>query len=248
MLRRTERADDFRINCRPRPSLVAIIAPHGGKVEPGTSTIAAAIAADDCCLYRCEGRKRNITSTHFDEPECLALISCSELLVRLNEPSRLNENRGARATATLGIYEEAARPANGISFAVMGLGFSPFARKFSLLWTREFCRQRLNFPPKPDAPWLSRAQSQRFFYGFITKPIRQQICKPIANATFLNRSPQSQNRISGIAPSADIPSAALMSQNDPTRTSRRDTEGPIARALGAAFEAERDKKGISFPS
>lgn len=90
MLRRTERADDFRINCRPRPSLVAIIAPHGGKIEPGTSTIAAAIAADDYCLYRFEGRKRrenrdlHVTSTHFEEPECLTLISGCDQVVTVH--------------------------------------------------------------------------------------------------------------------------------------------------------------------
>jgi len=42
-----------------------------------TSTIAVAIAANDYCLYRFEGRKRrenrdlHVTSTHFDEPEGL---------------------------------------------------------------------------------------------------------------------------------------------------------------------------------
>jgi phage replication-related protein YjqB (UPF0714/DUF867 family) len=90
MLRRAERADDFRIDFRPRPSVVAIIAPHGGKIEPGTSTIAAAIAADDYCLYRFEGRKRrenrdlHITSTHFDEPECLTLISGCDQVVAVH--------------------------------------------------------------------------------------------------------------------------------------------------------------------
>jgi len=90
MLRRAERADDFRIDCHPRPSVVAIIAPHGGKIEPGTSTIAAAIAADDYCLYRFEGRKRrenrdlHITSTHFDEPECLTLISGCDQVVAVH--------------------------------------------------------------------------------------------------------------------------------------------------------------------
>ena len=90
MLRRAERADHFRIDCRPRPSVVAIIAPHGGKIEPGTSTIAAAIAADDYCLYRFEGRKRrdncglHITSTHFDEPQCLTLISGCDHVVAVH--------------------------------------------------------------------------------------------------------------------------------------------------------------------
>jgi phage replication-related protein YjqB (UPF0714/DUF867 family) len=90
MLRGAERADDFRIDCRLRPSAVAIIAPHGGKIEPGTSNIAAAIAANDYCLYRFEGRKPrenrdlHITSTHFDEPECLTLISACDHVVAVH--------------------------------------------------------------------------------------------------------------------------------------------------------------------
>jgi len=90
MLRRAERAGDFRIDCRPRPSVVAIIAPRGGKIEPGISTIAVAIAAGDYCLYRFEGRKRrenrdlHITSTHFDEPECLTLISGCDQVVAVH--------------------------------------------------------------------------------------------------------------------------------------------------------------------
>jgi phage replication-related protein YjqB (UPF0714/DUF867 family) len=89
-LRRAERADDFRIDCRHRRSTVAIVAPHGGKIEPGTSTIAAAIAADDYRLYRFEGRKRrnncdlHITSAQFDEPECLALISGCDQVVAIH--------------------------------------------------------------------------------------------------------------------------------------------------------------------
>jgi len=90
MLRRAERADSFHIYCCHRPSVVAIIAPHGGKIETGTSIIAAAIAADDYCIYQFEGRKRrkncdlHITSKHFDEPECLALISGCDRVVAIH--------------------------------------------------------------------------------------------------------------------------------------------------------------------
>jgi phage replication-related protein YjqB (UPF0714/DUF867 family) len=90
MLRRLERNDDFRIDCHIRPSTVAIIAPHGGKIEPGTSTIAAAIAGDDYSLYRFEGTKPrdncdlHITSTNFDEPQCLTLLSGCDYVVAIH--------------------------------------------------------------------------------------------------------------------------------------------------------------------
>jgi phage replication-related protein YjqB (UPF0714/DUF867 family) len=66
---------------------VAILAPHGGKIERWTSDIAAPIAVDTYRLYRFEGIKRrdngdlHITSSRFDEPQCLALLSgCSKLV------------------------------------------------------------------------------------------------------------------------------------------------------------------------
>jgi poly-gamma-glutamate hydrolase-like protein len=51
ILCRSEQIGAFRIHCRPRRSAIAIIAPHGGKIEPGTSTIAAAIAGSDYPIF-----------------------------------------------------------------------------------------------------------------------------------------------------------------------------------------------------
>src|ERR1019366_7404121 len=57
-LKQAEReGEDFDIVCRPRRSPVAVIAPHGGEIEPGTSEIAAAIAGDEFNLYCFEGCK-----------------------------------------------------------------------------------------------------------------------------------------------------------------------------------------------
>jgi phage replication-related protein YjqB (UPF0714/DUF867 family) len=59
-------------------SRIAIIAPHGGGIEPGSSTIARAIAGEDINMYLFEGIKVakgnaivHIASHHFDEPRCL---------------------------------------------------------------------------------------------------------------------------------------------------------------------------------
>lgn len=81
---------DFRICIHHRPVPVAIIAPHGGKIETGTSEIAAAIAGDKYNLYCFEGMKpRNngdlhITSTHFYEPSCVDLISSCDIVVAVH--------------------------------------------------------------------------------------------------------------------------------------------------------------------
>ena len=74
--------------CSPA-SPVAIIAPHGGRIERGTSAIARGIAGEDFNLYLFEGIKSSgnfaalhLTSRHFDEPSCLELLAqCSFVVV-----------------------------------------------------------------------------------------------------------------------------------------------------------------------
>ena len=46
-LARAETPDAWRVRVREAGSAVAIVAPHGGGIEPGTSEIALAIAGDD---------------------------------------------------------------------------------------------------------------------------------------------------------------------------------------------------------
>ena len=67
---------------RRRGSRIAVIAPHAGEIEDGTSEIARAIAGEDFNLYLFEGRRPahnyralHLTSHLFDEPLCLALIA-----------------------------------------------------------------------------------------------------------------------------------------------------------------------------
>jgi len=75
-----EPADAYSISMRDRGSQIAVAAPHGGGIEPGTSEIALAIAGADLSYYLFEGHKRrgnaalHITSRHFDEPGGLALL------------------------------------------------------------------------------------------------------------------------------------------------------------------------------
>lgn len=87
LIRHEREGVDFRICRTIRPSPVAIIAPHGGKIEPGTSEIVSAIARDRYSLYCFEGLKRcgngdlHITSTNFDEPGCLDLLARCDVVV-----------------------------------------------------------------------------------------------------------------------------------------------------------------------
>ena len=86
------RDKDYKILTLSRPaSRVAVIAPHGGAIERGTSQIARALAADDYHLYIFEGIRTSnnyealhLTSHLFDEPECLAIIERCPIVVAIH--------------------------------------------------------------------------------------------------------------------------------------------------------------------
>ncbi len=67
---------------------VSIVAPHAGHIERGTSEFARALAAQEFNLYLFEGLRASynyenlhITSHRFDEPQCLAMVSDSEIVI-----------------------------------------------------------------------------------------------------------------------------------------------------------------------
>ena len=75
---------DYRVTAVRRGSGIAVIAPHGGRIERGTSEVARAIAGEDLDLYLFEGclpslnfETLHLTSRHFDEPRALGLIAAA---------------------------------------------------------------------------------------------------------------------------------------------------------------------------
>ncbi|MCC6862810.1 MAG: poly-gamma-glutamate hydrolase family protein [Bryobacterales bacterium] len=81
---------DYRILIRRAGDAVAVAAPHGGGIEPGTSEIAEALAGGEFSFYAFEGLKRSgngalhITSTRFDEPMCAALMASAVTVVTVH--------------------------------------------------------------------------------------------------------------------------------------------------------------------
>jgi len=81
---------DYRIVANLRDTRVAVIAPHGGGIEKGTSEIATAIAGREFSLYCFEGLKArgnerlHITSTRFDEPTCLRMVAQAEIVLAVH--------------------------------------------------------------------------------------------------------------------------------------------------------------------
>jgi phage replication-related protein YjqB (UPF0714/DUF867 family) len=84
---------DYAIHVRPAAGArVAVVAPHGGRIEGGTSDIARLIAGEEHALYLFEGlrtsgdnfERLHLTSHCFDEPRCLDLISACETVIAVH--------------------------------------------------------------------------------------------------------------------------------------------------------------------
>lgn len=112
---------DFGILAPHRASTVAIIAPHGGTIEPGTSQIASAIAGEEHQLYCFEGLVKaphgrfHITSTNFDEPQCLKIIGECDIVVAVH-----GLNGSSKAVHVGGLHAELR---DRLSASIVAAGF-----------------------------------------------------------------------------------------------------------------------------
>jgi len=90
LLAQSEGKDAFSIRLRDKATALAVAAPHGGRIEPGTSEIALSIARDDLSYYLFEGNKDSnnanlhITSTRFDEPQCIKLLKSAATVMTIH--------------------------------------------------------------------------------------------------------------------------------------------------------------------
>ena len=81
---------DYVLIARQGRSPVAVIAPHGGGIEPGTVDLADAVAGAEHSFYAFKGIKPagnfilHITSHRFDEPTGLRIAGQAEVVVTLH--------------------------------------------------------------------------------------------------------------------------------------------------------------------
>jgi len=81
---------DFVILFRPTSSGIALLAPHGGGIEPGTADLADEVARGDHTFYAFKGIKPrgnsllHITSTRFDEPRALEAAAMAEVAITMH--------------------------------------------------------------------------------------------------------------------------------------------------------------------
>ncbi|MDY6791067.1 MAG: poly-gamma-glutamate hydrolase family protein [Thermodesulfobacteriota bacterium] len=90
-LEQHEREDeDYTILYREVDAKIAIMAPHGGGIEPGTIDIADALAGSDFTFYAFKGIKKtgnkllHITSNRFDEPIGLQISKNAFIVVTIH--------------------------------------------------------------------------------------------------------------------------------------------------------------------
>lgn len=89
-LEAAESAGSYQIEHVSRASVFVLVAPHAGKIEPGTSEVCRAIAGEDCTYYLFEGckphsnRDLHITSTRFDEPRGISAAESGQVVVTIH--------------------------------------------------------------------------------------------------------------------------------------------------------------------
>jgi phage replication-related protein YjqB (UPF0714/DUF867 family) len=82
--------EDYQIHFRMGRSAIAVMAPHGGGIEPGTTEIAEAVAGKEHHFYSLDGLKPrgnlalHITSRRFDEPTGLETAKKSETVLTIH--------------------------------------------------------------------------------------------------------------------------------------------------------------------
>ena len=90
LMMREREGMDFLIHVREGSSGIAVIAPHGGGIEPGTMELADAIAGEVHNFFCFEGIKRtknadlHITSECFDEPRGMDIVERSRTVLSLH--------------------------------------------------------------------------------------------------------------------------------------------------------------------
>ena len=85
-----EEGVDYQISHRIGPSKYAVVAIHGGGIEPGTTEIADAIAGNQHSFYTFSGIKKSgnahlhITSHLFDEPKARDLVKGAAIVLSIH--------------------------------------------------------------------------------------------------------------------------------------------------------------------
>jgi len=134
---------DFQIHIERRAtSKIAILAPHGGAIEAGTSEIARAVAGSEFNLYLFEGLRESgsytalhLTSHRFDEPKCLTLLAgCDHVIA-------IHGCRGNSPQALLGGLDMGLKRRIGAAIAAAGVEAPLAGHKYPAVHPSNICNR-----------------------------------------------------------------------------------------------------------
>lgn len=134
---------DFQIRVERRAaSKVAILAPHGGAIEAGTSEVASAVAGAEFNLYLFEGLRESgsyaalhLTSHRFDEPKCLGLLAgCDHVIA-------IHGCRGDSPQALLGGLDTGLKTRIGAAIAAAGVETRLAGHRYRAVHPRNICNR-----------------------------------------------------------------------------------------------------------
>lgn len=92
LLKNESEGKDFQIRFKSTDSGILIMAPHGGRIEPGTTEIAESLASGKYSFYSFEGLKfpdeanivLHVGSADYDEPIATKMISAADLVITIH--------------------------------------------------------------------------------------------------------------------------------------------------------------------
>jgi len=134
---------DFQIRIERRAtSKIAILAPHGGAIEAGTSEFARAVAGSEFNLYLFEGLRESgsysalhLTSHRFDEPKCLTLLAgCDHVIA-------IHGCRGDSPQALLGGLDTGLKRRIGAAIAAAGVEARVAGHRYRAIHPSNICNR-----------------------------------------------------------------------------------------------------------
>src|SRR4051812_681636 len=132
-LLRAEELQNYCFEIREPDSEVAVLAPHGGKIEWGTNQIATLIAGDDFKLFCFNGnrvggetfRYLHVTSDCYDEERCQRIVASCGIIVAIHGWNE--EEKGLAPNIYLGGRDEKLRETIGHELRDIGFRVADFA-------------------------------------------------------------------------------------------------------------------------
>lgn len=178
----------FRRVMYDRGGEILILAPHGGGIERGTSELARAIAGDSLSLYLFEGLMRtakeskvlHITSTNFDEPDCINLIG------KFQKALAIHGYDGEESMIYVGGRDNELKDRLIIALNVKGYPVRLAIRKYAGDWSTNICNRTRS--GKGVQLELSKGLRRTLFEDWRTRKTRKNTTELFSNLVTTIRS------------------------------------------------------------